>query len=73
LISFYLFANKTSNFAIGSNIPTRNGAGTSLLVPQLNLFLVAEPSVFTHDGEVLVIKFKNKDHEMDNKRTSKNR
>ena len=39
-----------------ANIPTRNGARTSLLVPQLNLFLVAEPSVYTHDGELMVYK-----------------
>lgn len=37
-----------------ANIPTRNGARTSLLVPQLNLFLVPEPSVYTHDGELMV-------------------
>jgi len=39
-----------------ANIPTRNGARTSLLVPQLNLFFVAEPSVYTHDGELMVYK-----------------
>ena len=39
-----------------ANIPTRNGARTSLLVPQLNLFLVAEPSVYSHDGELMVYK-----------------
>jgi YVTN family beta-propeller protein len=32
-----------------ANIPSRNGARTSLLVPQLNLFLLAEPSVYSHD------------------------
>jgi DNA-binding beta-propeller fold protein YncE len=37
-----------------ANIPTRNGARTSLLVPRLNLFLVAEPSVYSHDGELIV-------------------
>jgi hypothetical protein len=37
-----------------ANIPTRNGARTSLLIPQLNLFLVAEPSVYSHDGELMV-------------------
>ena len=37
-----------------ANIPTRNSARTSLLVPQLNLFLVAEPSVYSHDGELMV-------------------
>jgi DNA-binding beta-propeller fold protein YncE len=37
-----------------ANIPTRNGARTSLLVPHLNLFLVAEPSVYSHDGELIV-------------------
>lgn|ERR1035437_976459 len=41
-----------------ANIPTRNGARTSLLVPQLNLFLVPEPSVYTHDGELMVYKIK---------------
>ncbi|MCP6183073.1 hypothetical protein NL435_27355, partial [Klebsiella pneumoniae] len=35
-----------------ANIPTRNGARTSLLVPQLHLFLVAEPSDYRHDGEL---------------------
>lgn len=37
-----------------ANIPTRNGARTSLLVPQLHLFLVCEPSVYGHDGELMV-------------------
>lgn len=37
-------------------IPTRNGARTSLLVPQLNLFMVAEPSVYSHNGELVVYK-----------------
>lgn len=39
-----------------ANIPTRNGARTSLLIPQLNLFLVPEPSVYSHDGELMVYK-----------------
>jgi DNA-binding beta-propeller fold protein YncE len=39
-----------------ANIPTRNGTRTSLLVPQLHLFLVAEPSVYSHDGELMVYK-----------------
>ncbi len=38
---------------IGS-IPTRNGAQTSLPVPELNLFLAPGPSVYTHDGELMV-------------------
>lgn len=37
-----------------ANIPTRNGARTSLLVPQLHLFLVCEPSISEHDGELMV-------------------
>ena len=37
-----------------ANIPTRNGARTSLLVPQLNLFVLAQPSVYSHDGELVV-------------------
>lgn len=39
-----------------ANIPTRNGARTSLLVLQLNLFLLTEPSVYSHDGELMVYK-----------------
>ena len=39
-----------------ANIPTRKGARTSILVPHLNLFLVAEPSVFNHDGELMIYK-----------------
>lgn len=39
-----------------ANIPTSNGARTSLLVPQLNLFLVPEPSVHSHDGNLMVYK-----------------
>jgi DNA-binding beta-propeller fold protein YncE len=39
-----------------ANIPTRNGARTSLLVPQLHVFLVVEPSVYTHDGELMLYK-----------------
>jgi Uncharacterized conserved protein len=45
-----------NNYKQIANIPTRNGARTSLLVPQLNLFLIAEPSVYTHDGELMVYK-----------------
>jgi hypothetical protein len=37
-----------------ANIPTRNGARNSLLVPQLNLFVLAQPSVYSHDGELVV-------------------
>lgn len=37
-----------------ANIPTRNGARTSLLVPQLHLFLLAEPSDYTHDAGLKV-------------------
>ena len=39
-----------------ANIPTRNGARTSLWVPQLHLFLVAEQSDYSHDGELIVYK-----------------
>ena len=39
-----------------AKIATRNGARTSLLIPQLNLFVVAESSVYTHDGELMVYK-----------------
>jgi DNA-binding beta-propeller fold protein YncE len=39
-----------------ANIPTRNGARTSLLVPQLNLFLLAAPSVHSHDADLVVYK-----------------
>ena len=41
-----------------ANIPTRNGVRTSLLVPPLGLFLIAQPSVFSHDGELIVYKIK---------------
>ena len=37
-----------------ANIPTRNGARTSLLVPQLHFFFVAEPSDYTHDAVLKV-------------------
>ncbi|MEP6927562.1 MAG: YncE family protein [Ginsengibacter sp.] len=49
-------AQDTKNYKQIANIPTRNGARTSLLVPQLNLFLVPEPSVYSHDGELMVYK-----------------
>lgn len=39
-----------------ANIPTRNGARTSLLVQQLHLFLVAEPSDYTHDAQLVIYK-----------------
>ena len=39
-----------------SNVPTRNGARTSLLIPELQLFVVPEPSVFTHDPELIIYK-----------------
>jgi len=39
-----------------ASIPTRNGARTSLLVPRLHLFLVPEPSVYTHHAELMVYK-----------------
>jgi WD40 repeat protein len=39
-----------------ARIATRNGARTSLLVPQFNLFLLAEPSVHSQDGELMVYK-----------------
>lgn len=44
------------NYKQIANIPARNGTRTSLLVPRLNLFLVAEPSVYTHDAELMVYK-----------------
>jgi DNA-binding beta-propeller fold protein YncE len=39
-----------------ANIPTRNGSRTCLLVPELNLFLLPEPSVFSVSGELMVYK-----------------
>jgi hypothetical protein len=39
-----------------ANIPSRNGTRTSLLVPQLHIFIVAEPSVYSHDGELMIYK-----------------
>lgn len=52
-----IFQSQSGNKYIQiANIPTRNGARTSLLVPQLHLFLVPEPSVYTHDGELMVYK-----------------
>ena len=45
-----------NTFSQIANIPTRNGTRTSLLVPELNLFLVPEPSVYNHDGELMVYK-----------------
>ena len=39
-----------------ANIPTRNNARTSLLVPQMHLFLLAEPSDRNHEAQLLVYK-----------------
>ncbi|MDQ6763818.1 MAG: YncE family protein [Bacteroidota bacterium] len=39
-----------------ANIPTRNNARTSLLVPQMHLFLLAEPSDRKHEAQLLVYK-----------------
>jgi hypothetical protein len=39
-----------------ANIRTGTGARTSLLVPQLNLFLVAESSFYPHGAELMVYK-----------------
>jgi DNA-binding beta-propeller fold protein YncE len=45
-----------NNYKQLANIPTRNGARTSLYVPYLNIFIVAEPSVYSHDGELMIYK-----------------
>jgi DNA-binding beta-propeller fold protein YncE len=37
-------------------VRTRDGARTSLLIPQLNLFVVCEPAVFSHTAELMVYK-----------------
>lgn len=42
-----------------ANIPTRNGSRTSLLIPELKLFIVPEESVFSHDGELMIYKISN--------------
>ena len=39
-----------------ANIPTRNNARTSLLVPQMHLFLLAEPSDHNHEAQLLLYK-----------------
>jgi DNA-binding beta-propeller fold protein YncE len=39
-----------------ANIPTRNGARTSLLVPQLRLFLSPEPAVHKQNAQLVVYK-----------------
>ena len=52
-INIFQTGNGTSCTQI-ANIPTRNGARTSLLVSQLHLFIVAEPSVYSHDGELMI-------------------
>ena len=53
-INIFQLESTSVNYKQIANIPTRNGARTSLLVPHLNLFLVAEPSVYAHDGELIV-------------------
>ncbi len=39
-----------------ANIPNRNNARTSLLVPPMHLFLLAEPSDRNHEAQLLVYK-----------------
>ena len=45
-----------NNFQHISNIPTRNGARTSLLIPQLNLFVVAERADSGKPADLLIYK-----------------
>jgi len=35
-------------------VPTRKGARTSLLIPELKVFLVCEPSVISHEADLIV-------------------
>jgi hypothetical protein len=46
--------NDGNNFQHISNIPTRNGARTSLLIPQLNLFVVAERADSGKSADLLI-------------------
>lgn len=56
-INIFQLENMSVNYKQIANIPTRNGARTSLLIPQLKLFIVAEPSVFSHDAELMIYKY----------------
>jgi DNA-binding beta-propeller fold protein YncE len=47
---------KDYSFAQIAGIPTRNGARTSLLIPQLNLFVLAERAVSGKPADLLVYK-----------------
>ena len=48
-----------NNFNHIANIPTRSGARTSLYIPQLNLFVVAERAVSGKPADILIYKIKN--------------
>jgi len=56
-INIFQLENTSVNYKQIANIPTRNGARTSLLIPRLKLFIVAEPSVFSHDAELLSYRY----------------
>jgi YVTN family beta-propeller protein len=56
-INIFQLESTSVNYKQIANIPTRNGARTSLLIPQLKLFVVAEPSVFSHDAELMIYKY----------------
>ncbi|HET7000101.1 MAG TPA: YncE family protein [Puia sp.] len=57
-ISIYQFANGTVPKQIAT-IPTRNGARTSLLIPQLKLFVLAERADAGKPADLVVYRFKN--------------
>ena len=55
-IDIFELQNSSINYKQIANIPTRNGARTSLLIPQLNIYIVAEPSSFNHKAQLMVYK-----------------
>ena len=52
-INIYLLQNN-NKFKSIANIPTGNGARTSLLINRLNKFIVAQPAGYDHDAKLLV-------------------
>jgi DNA-binding beta-propeller fold protein YncE len=52
-INIFLLQNN-NKFKSIANIPTGNGARTSLLIPRLNKFIVAQPARYDHDAKLLV-------------------
>ena len=51
-----IFRQQQNNYKQVSNIPTRSGARTSLLIPQLRVFLLAERAAGSKNAELVIYK-----------------